>query len=174
MIYKQSFLGIPIAPRSNRRWLVVAYWAIAFSVTTLAMQILYSHPQSPTGPRVIIVYLFIFGASGLSRIVWDTSFTVKNVSAGIRTLFDSALVGKRTANPPRDERERNDWNKAHITAYAWLSLAAIFALPVQLWHYLLPDSKQVREPLIWLLLLVILNLPQSILLWNEPDMEDAQ
>jgi hypothetical protein len=170
MIYKREFLGIPIAPRRNRRWLVAAYWLVISSLTCGAIALLKAHPQRSTGINILFTYAFMFGAIGLGRMVWDTSFTPENVSAGIRTLFDSALQGRRTRNPPRDEREQRQWDKAHTTAYALLSLIVILAFPLQLWKFL-PEVGQLREPLIWFLILVIINLPQSILLWTEPDME---
>jgi hypothetical protein len=170
MIYKRGFLGIPIAPRRNRRWLVAAYWLVIVSFTCGAFALLKAHPQRSTGINILFTYAFMFAAIGLGRMVWDTSFTPQNASAGIRTLFDSALEGRRTKAAPRDEREQRQWDKAHTTAYALLSLVVILAFPLQLWKYL-PDPGQLREPLILLVTLVIINLPQSVLLWTEPDME---
>ena len=44
---------------------------------------------------------------------------------------------------------------------------------IHIGHFLGPGSP-LREPLIWMAMLVIFNLPQSMLLWNEPDMEEMQ
>lgn len=170
MIYKRSFLGIPIARRSNRRWLIVGYWTVVLALTLSAVALLSEHRRSSAGLQVLCTYVFIFAATGLGRMVWETSFTP---DPGIRTLFDSALREQRRKNPPMDERQRREWERAHATAYALLSLAAIFALPLQPWR-LLPQASELRVPLILFVVLAIVNLPQSILLWNEPDMETPE
>jgi hypothetical protein len=179
MMYKRSFLGIPIARRSNRRWLVVAYWTFAISLAMAAIASLKAHPQWNESPHFaftfILTYTFIFGSAALRRMVLDTSFAPEQASGGIRTLFDSALRGKKIKDQRKnDERDQREWDRAHTKAYALLSLFAIFALlPLQFWQ-LIPSNSQFRQPMILFLLLVVLNLPQSILFWNEPDMEEAE
>ena len=81
-----------------------------------------------------------------------------------------------------DERELNQRDRAHYMAYQAIgSLVAVEAFvasmrmlspKLQAWMGMPPDELYYGFALVTLMLFV--TLPQSILLWTEPDMEDAQ
>lgn len=81
-----------------------------------------------------------------------------------------------------DEREMNQRDRAHYMAYQAIgSLVAVEAFvasmrmlspKLQAWMGMPPDELYYGFALVALTLFV--TLPQSILLWTEPDMEDAQ
>jgi hypothetical protein len=174
MIYKRRFLGIPIGRRSNRRWLITAYWVIAIAIASLSVGVLQAHPKWSEGSRILFTYACIFcGYTAIGRLVWDSSLDPQKVSGGIRTLFDSALKDSRKRSPPMDERERHERDKAYRSAYGYLGLIA-FLLFIFYAYGLIPRTAQTRAPLLWFVLLLYLNLPESMLIWNEPDMEEPQ
>lgn len=77
---------------------------------------------------------------------------------------------------PLDEREREQRDRAHYRAYRillWVMLAALLPYCVAMGR---PSAWLMREsPLVvWLLLVTALSLPQSVLLWTEPDEPAAE
>ena len=169
MIDKRSFLGIPMG---RRRWPEVAYWTFAILLTLEAIALLTAHPQGSQALQIIRTSMFIVASFALGGMVWDTSFTPEKASGGIGTLFDSTFRARSAKNAPRNEEpDQREWDWAHTKAYALLSLIALFNLPWQFWQ-LLPSNGQLRQPMILFLFLVVLTLPQSILFWSEPDLED--
>ncbi len=74
-----------------------------------------------------------------------------------------------------DEREAGALQRYQGKAY---SLLTPIALPALLVLFALDTPKAtryafLREPLLWFLLIVLWSLPQSLILWHEPDMEMA-
>jgi hypothetical protein len=69
-----------------------------------------------------------------------------------------------------DEREKREWDKAYKSAYAYMGLLVILSLILHLAQWT-PRAAQNPDLLFWGFLLAYFNLPQSILIWNEPDME---
>jgi hypothetical protein len=81
-----------------------------------------------------------------------------------------------------DERETHQRDRAHFLAYAPLSLGLCLLLPASDWSLhtpkplaWIPMEQELLVPgLIQVLLVMFLTLPQAILLWTEPDMEEAR
>jgi len=80
-----------------------------------------------------------------------------------------------------DERETHQRDRAHYLAYAPLSLGLCLLWLASDWSLHTPklltwipmEQELVVPGLIQVLLVMFLTLPQAILLWTEPDMEDA-
>jgi hypothetical protein len=76
---------------------------------------------------------------------------------------------------PLDERDIRLRNAAHYNAYSLLKwvifFGFIFGISADLNHLLL-RIKPTIIPLLGLFVLVVFNLPQSLILWFEPDMEE--
>jgi hypothetical protein len=72
---------------------------------------------------------------------------------------------------PLDERERTERDLAHYRAYRILVLSLVIACVVYWislnWSYAWLSTK--GPVLTWILLVYVLSLPQSVLLWTEPE-----
>jgi hypothetical protein len=172
MIYKQSFLGMSLNRRVNRRWLVAGWWLAVALLFGLAAFLLNVHGGWPKSVLFGYICFFAFLAiNSLGRFVWVPRPDPKKFSEGIRTLFDAALRAEMKKNPAPDEREERGWDKATRKAYGFLVLA--FLLFLSVYYFGLKSHLRVfRELLLWFIFFVILNLPTAVYLWNEPDMEE--
>jgi len=171
MNYKRSFLGLRLAQRGNRRLIVGGWWLATLALLIASALCLRAHPDWRRS--VLFGYAIaalLVAASSLTRWLWTPRPNPEKVSAGVRTLFDPAWRKAMRENPPVDEREKREWIKAKSYAYDMLVLTALLAL---LLHYggLGPAKPWLREPLLWFMVFIVLNLPQSVYLWSEPDME---
>ena len=149
--------------RARRRWLVMLFYAVlaALGVVWISMQS-HSRPSLPMawidiGLGILMVVLFVV-------LTW--------LSGDIRMWGD--------------ERETNRREHAYAVAYrvvGGFTLAAVL-LASSVWGpnpvtpFLPPAAQLVftRLPLILLLLISVLfiTLPQAMLLWTEPDIEEEQ
>jgi hypothetical protein len=75
-----------------------------------------------------------------------------------------------------DERERQDRNRVHFVAYTMARWLALGLLVVQLGASFAGTAWLMRigNAAFFLLALVLWSLPQSLILWTEPDMEAPQ
>jgi len=171
MIECTSFIGIPLRTQSQRRRLVLGYYALL---------------------AIFFVPLFVLGKPILFTLIAQT-LTLGGILGGIRaggpvkpygggsadhdasSLLTLNLEGKRRRgmSPWLDEREQAERDHAHYLAYKilrWvLGMTAVaYLVAVQF-------SKAWLEPrasaLLWMLLVVVLGLPQSVILWNEAPLE---
>jgi hypothetical protein len=155
---------ISIATRTRRRWLVGAIYA-GFVALITAWFALYGSPtaavRSGTGIAIFVVFQF------LGRFL------------GGRT-FRGGLVPPAESG---DERERRRRDHAYYLAYKWWDLAFIpvfLSLGLKMNpHYLTwqPALHVLADRLPWALAvgagILYFTLPQAILLWTEPDIEEA-
>jgi hypothetical protein len=147
---------INIASQTSRRWLVVLLYA-GFAA-------------------LVIAWLSPFGSSGGGTLAVLAILCLLRFLGG-RT-YDSGLL------PPVDvvdERERNRRDRAHFLAYSYLDLAFIPALLAT--GFKIHPQFAVTHPalqafcdrlpfgFLFAAAIVYYTLPQTILLWTEPDME---
>jgi hypothetical protein len=156
-----DFLGqhINIASQSRRRWLVAAIYA-GFAALVVSWFTFYG--------RSLIGLLIFLTFAGLCRFLGGRSY---------RDGLLPSFVGG-------DERELNRRNRAHYLAYSYLDFAFLPALTAAMFKANpnnVPANPALRAffdqlPYELLVAAAILyyTLPQAILLWTEPDMEDAQ
>jgi len=181
-----KLFGLSVARRSTRRFLVVVYWlgiaafvaAFAFDQMRhtldvfgiiIALQILTNLPSLLGGVRaggVIKPYRGVRWAPLLDRD------DVQTVFSGARPVIGSAAA----ADLALDERETRLRDRVHFVAYTlmrWITLF-LFAGYAGFAIYRPEWTRQAGLFLFILLALVLWSLPQTLILWTEPDMEEPQ
>jgi hypothetical protein len=170
MIEQTKFLGMPLRTQSQRRLLVGLYYFFVLSFIVLGAR--KSHGNLPASliPQTILIGGLLGGIkiggpvkpySG-APVDGPQPFTLLNLSPSTKVhRIWSGL----------DERETMQRDRAHFQAYRLLlismfllGLAGIF---VEIWG---PTLFNGRMPvLLWGVLVYAMSLPQSVLLWTEPD-----
>jgi hypothetical protein len=177
--------GLSMARRRSRQWLVIGYWCMvggflaAFSIhevrhrwngfaVLVAFQVIVSMPALLGGVR----------ASGAVKPYRGVKWAPLCDRDDVQTVFGQPkpeLAGNLIPEPDLDERERHERDRIHFVAYTlvrWLALAmfAVYGL-LGLIH---ADWLSRLGPLFFFLITFLLwSLPQTLILWTEPDMEAA-
>jgi hypothetical protein len=175
MITKKSFLGIPLARRSTRRGLVAGYW----STVGLQMVGLWFAPHvRPIWVRIVNGVLFLFLFWIFRQLSGGTVRSLENgaVREGFLAGFGRGFTGARPEDRPLDEREAGLRDRAHFGAFNILRglLVALLLL-----EGFMPDQPaqlvaSSRGDLFFWLVVISYSLPQTLILWTEPDMEEVQ
>ena len=141
---------INMAPRTNRRRLVIVMYAAFAAMIT----VWYSR--------------------------YDGWFAAWCLMGGVAlVLIVLLLVGE--AREASDEREAHRWDHARARAYPWLGFMLLLAMGTSQVHRnvsasLHPVTHAALQRLPWALVMaagvLYLTLPQAILLWTEPDLEE--
>lgn len=188
MIAESSpFPWFSTARQRTRRVVVVAYWIFALSLFGLfEWAQLFRHHEPGVGlllPLQIVIFLpAILGgvrAGGMVKPFDRVRWAPINESDGTQTLFGPArpLVGSMTAaDLTLDEREQSQRDHVHYFAYTaarWVALALLAAqfgvsLVSQRW------MLDFGAAAFFLLALTLWSLPQTLILWTEPDVEEPQ
>jgi len=183
MILKQSWMGISLARSNGRRAAVAVYWVmVAFAFSGLAYYGYWSGRQlSRYNPawfyNAALALTGILGGrerNGLVRLFpKQRRQTAEDYS--FMTPEDIVAKKERLKAQAWDEREASALQRYQSRAY---SLLTPIALPALFVMFALDTSGAarygfLREPLMWLLLVVLWSLPQTLILWNEADMEEA-
>lgn len=154
---KMTILGVNMAGRAHRRWLVgLTYLALlAFSIMVSTMD--GPRPQMTAFSLVLVftsvlVNGFIFGGYG---------------GQGLIKPFATCTPRGRLARWHNDERERQRRDRMHFHAYR-----IVVALLILGYLLLLAPFQQPEASRIVMLAAVVLGftLPQALLLWTEPDL----
>jgi hypothetical protein len=182
MINKGKLLGIPLARRRTRRWLVIGFWTLALSL------ILPISPRIGPGGTILglpswwSIYFFValIGFLGGNRdggavraFEGRTPDKSKMANDTFMTPEDIAERKRRESEIRLDERDVNLRNAAHYKAYSALRWIIFLVFPFT-------AAPPPREPLflrpflLLTLFLVVWSLPQTLILWSEPDMEERQ
>ncbi len=155
--YVVGSIRIRFASRARRRWFVALLYAV---MAGLDLAMCYGNGNETIGASIII-------ASG---ILW----------VGLWIVFTGVAGDMRARG---DEREMYRRDHAHYLAYYVVGMSligAIFAgsfqgpnpispvLPLALRAFLV----QLPHVLLWATFFLYVTLPQAILLWTEPDMEE--
>lgn len=189
MIGRRVYFGIPLGSRTHRRRFVIVYWAMCVAVPA-ALAVLTARYPGWTGHGwtlvglggVIGLLLFGMGGAGAGGPVraFDGSPIPKEYRWSPMGVADAALSGpvfrEDTLNEgPLDERDETLRNAAHYRSYRVMRLVVVYgaAALVCLWRYLQP-FRDLAIPAALLVFFVFWNLPQTLILWNEPDMEEAR
>ena len=173
MIEQTKFLGMPLKTRRQRRLLVILYYVLLFSFSAFGLW------KSQGHIGYLIPQALTFGGllggikMGGPVKVYSDSMVPTNGASGVQTLN---LAGRKpfddgTRPSPLDERERSQRNVAHYYAYrilcATLGLACCAYWLSLNWTYAWMSTK--GPILAWILIVYVLSLPQSVLLWTEPE-----
>lgn len=161
MIKKTVYLGIPLARRRNRRWLVVGYWV------------------------VVLAFLASLNSNPAMKTLLLGRFPSHGWVGPVATLLSSVFFGYLTAclggvsergmlsewDGPLDERDIRLRNAAHFEAYRIFRMIIFpFALILAvLFGTVWSRYQKLAAPLLLLLWCLVFSLPQSLILWHEPD-----
>jgi uncharacterized membrane protein YoaK (UPF0700 family) len=184
MICRPTYFGISLAGRRNRRWLVIFYWLIVLFVAAgavswfryLANRTEYPHfgPIPAIFAALCAVWL-LTALGGMGRKGPISNFEATSPSwtelwRAARGWHGRKMPGEETA---LDERDIRLCNAAHYEAYKVVRFIAL-SVPVLIVLFGTILRKQIwLAPSVGLvLLLVVFNLPQTLILWWEPDMEE--
>ena len=140
MINKRSYLGIPLARRVTRRWLVAGYWMlilVVLAIGSLGMSIYpdwFGHSRFVPWVWLVTVLLGSLGGINTGGPVRDfkgrPSDRPNLLDNTIRTLMDPRNQEWMKENPPLDERDIRLRNAAHFEAYGhlrWMVLLGLLA-----------------------------------------------
>lgn len=172
MIQHATFLGIPLRTLAHRRALVVGFYCFIAGLAVLPI----THGKPLGGVFLIQTVMLgtIFGGVKAGGPVKSFAETPPPGECELITTLHLDARPTPTRTWLLDERERIQRDRAHYTAYRLLmlvlalglSVAAIVrglsgAAPAFLEHNALT--------LLWLLVVVGLSLPPSVILWTEPE-----
>jgi len=149
---RMSFLGINMARRANRRWLVAATYLGLAGVGVAAMTQL-----DRGGVMVIVVATIVNGfiLGGYGR--WGL----------IQPFGDCSPLGS-AMGWHNDERDLHRRDRAHFYAYRFVLAVLLFGWVIAGKPFQYPEASQA---LLLGGIVLGLTLPQALLLWIEPDME---
>ncbi len=172
MIDEVRFLGMEMGSRRQRRWLVVGYYMLL--VVFSAMGLMKPHWLVRSFlPQTIFLVGLLGGIQGGGPVKPYSGRPILPLDAGDAPLELklTARTGGREGSYELDEREMHEQDAAHFTAYRMLRLglgvAALLYLLGLAWFAPWVES---RSPvLLWVLLVVVLSLPQAVILWREPN-----
>jgi hypothetical protein len=175
MIQQRKFLGISLARRSRRRTLVAGFWIMGFSFAVFAPFLFRGHPRQFSWVFLpFLAQAALLGGEGRKGLVRDFhGHTPDNEPVDYSFMTPEDIAARKEAEKQNrlDEREARARDAAHYKAFELLRWSvplvafAAFTEPFIGFAY-------VRQALLLLVVLVIQALPQSILLWTEPDMEE--
>jgi len=183
MINKSSFWGISLVRRRTRRILVIAYWAAVFLVTSVDGAINFWSPGWRNHFWITAIWTVCFALLGSFLGGLGTGGPVRNfegrrpqkpnlIDNTLRTLINPADVGWQREDGPLDERDIRLRNAAHYEAYRAIKFIFLVGfLAFILLGTVLQRYKTLTEPVFLVLFLIAMNLPQTLILWYEPDME---
>lgn len=190
MINRRSYLGIPLGTRRNRGWLVAAYW---FSVVvTLAFGSVFLYRgrftmahwwiSATLGGLIGTMFIFLGGSRQIGPLVdfdgdptppspWIPLVAADNIVRWLKNDAEENRIDRSL-----DERDIRLRNAAHFEAYQVVRrilVPAAFVMFV-VSDTILRNRRFIFLPISLLMTLVIYNLPQSLILWWEPDVEELQ
>jgi hypothetical protein len=169
MIYQNVLRGILCLKRPARRWLVIVYWAFILSfIGTLAIV---SRSQSPN--FINQAFFWFWWTLIVLPMYLRSIVTFSTRGSDLQTLMKPAESSQGVIPCPLDERELSLHYRMHTKAYYILQIF----IPVGVLLLTPPEIHRsawlvyLRIPLLWLLSFVVTSLPQTMILWTEPDME---
>ena len=172
MIDQNGLRRILCLKRLARRWLVIGYWVFVLSfIGTLAVV---SRSQSPN--FINQAFFWFWWTLIIFPIYLRIIVTSSTRGSNLQTLMKHAESGHGVIPRPLDERELSLHYRMHTKAYYILQIF----IPVGVLLLTPPEIHRnawlvsARIPLLWLLSFVVTSLPQSMILWSEPDMEEEQ
>ena len=178
MINKRSYLGIPLAWRSTRRWLVIGTWVLMLLLVAYFPVLLRIRPpffgvSGDWAFGIGLAVVNLLSAKSGRGIVRDFHMRSSEEGPADYSFMTPEDIAARKAAERRnhlDEREVKARNAAHYKAFEvlrWTGSLLVFAAVTDR----SPSFADKRESLLLLIFLIIQWLPQSIILWTEPDME---
>jgi hypothetical protein len=175
MVEQTKFWGMPLRTLRQRRLLVVCYYLLFAAIAAAGFWL----GLKSFGALIQFAFMMAVLLGGISYqgpVKAYERLPVPLDQDGLQTLN---LSGRRENQmhlwTPLDERERTERNEAHYTAYRilrWtLGLGAVaYALSLNWTH---PGARwdlgSQLPMLVWMLVVYVLSLPQTVVLWTEPE-----
>lgn len=188
MIARRVFFGIGLERKLDRRRFVAGYWAVCVAGLVGLASLILRDPGWMDHSWVLISVgmsagLLLFGLGGSAAGGPVRSFDGEGMAAQYRWsplgMADRALSGPAfqadtLREGPLDERDRDLRNAAHYEAYRLMRLLVIYGavLLMCLSRYLEP-YRGLEIPAGILAFFMFWNLPQTLILWHEPDVDEA-
>jgi hypothetical protein len=185
MINKRSFLGLPMTSRRPRRYLVACYWGVILLLVAFASWWMERNPNwthhsflLPLSYFSGLLLVFLGGGRPGGPVrdfagrPMDRPELLDNT---IKTLINSGNRDWVEEDRRLDERDIRARDAAHYRAYSairWIVLFGSLGALVLFSNAIAARLTPLIAPLIWLFVLIVFNLPQSIILWTEPDIEE--
>jgi hypothetical protein len=186
MIAAESTLfGHSLARRQTRRWLMVAFWGGLVPLLCVGFRELFVNARATNALN--IAGLFILLISSITTLLggaraggWVKPFRAqKQVRSALQPLFEKpqptqgGLIAQELV---MDEREINLRDHFHFVAYSIARNMVLLLFVLCCFLDVLNQEllRQASPLLLFLLTITLWSLPQSIILWTEPDMEEAQ
>jgi hypothetical protein len=169
MISRRELLMILRLRRGTRRRLVLAYWAAVLAFVGAIAFILRSHGSLAGDIRLF--WLF-WAVTTVPMMLFHIRRSFSH-SSKPQTLLQPAKPDRESEDRPMDERD--SYLSYRANAHAYVVLQLFISLSV-LWLMWMESTglSALRVPLLWLLYIAAVSLPQSMILWTEPDMEEPQ
>ena len=157
--------------RTRRRW-VVTFWCVMTMLFCVSLLSVFRR-----GPEAMLAVQLVLYAYTMSVVMGGVSAGgfVKSFR-GKQPLLVLAAPGQTQASLHLDERETRLRDRAHYTAYAvarWLALA-LFSIYAALLVFHAGVANKIAPSFFFLLTWTVWSLPQSIILWTEPDMDELE
>jgi hypothetical protein len=187
MIVESSpFIWFSTARRNTRRLIVALYWAIVLSLFGISQWCDVFRPGHMHAPDLLFpLYLIAFlpailggvRAGGMVKPFRGTHWVPLPERDYTQTLFGAnrPLIGTMTsADLSLDERDLRDRDRVHFFAYTASRWLALVLLAAQSCAGLVSPVWMLRagSAAFFLLTIVLWSLPQTLILWTEPDMEE--
>jgi hypothetical protein len=171
VIEQTSFLGMPLRTQRQRRTVVVLYYSLLLVFAILALW----KPRSAVQfllPQTITLGGLLGGikfggpvkAYAEPKLPMDLGSSTQTLNLEGRKPFGDVWS-------PLDERERTQRDRAHYEAYRILRITMFAGALLYFLGMVWAGSwLRLKTPeLGWVLLVYVLSLPQSVLLWTEPE-----
>lgn len=177
--------GFSVKQRKGRRRLVVGYWIVVAIFTAAFIRYGIVHHGVYATPWTIYVLAFfpaLLGgvrAGGAVKPFRGLRFAPLYDRDQTQTVFGKAqpvIAGVSAADLVMDERELHERDRMHFLAYTvarWAAMGLLaICLLVSWWRaqwivWMAPTC-------LFLLVLTLWSLPQSLILWTEPDVEEPR
>lgn len=177
--------GWSINSRRSRRQLVVGYWIFVLILTAAFLRFGIVHHGVFANPWMLYILIFLppllggVRAGGAVKPFRGLRWAPLNDRDGTQTVFGKPqpiVLNSIGSDFELDERETHERDRVHFLAYTaarWGALAMLALTVIA--------STLRAEWLVWmtptflfLLVLTLWSLPQSIILWTEPDVEEPR
>ncbi len=165
MIYRSKILGISLKRRKTRRRFLVCYWMVLLLFLFIP-DLLPSNLLHPTLPAFMLVLALVTPLLWITIRLWG----INPGQAFTRDFEDRYADTGEGDYPPIDEREKATRDHASYLALRFIRIAFVV---VAFGSSLISEklSSRVKVDASWVLFLLMWILPQTIVLWTEPDME---
>jgi hypothetical protein len=181
MISTNQGLRFWVGSRSRRRMLVIGYWCFVAFICFGFLLHQAHHGAEDLGLLFVFQMLTVLPAllggvrgGGLVKPFRGVHWGPVEEWSNLQTLFRPASTPAILQDIALDERETHERDRVHFNAY---TVARWFALLLFVIYGVLGAThvtwfSRVGPFFLFLLTLTLWSLPQSMILWTEPDMEE--